>query len=508
MASENLKRIAKNSFMLYVQMFLSMLVSLYTSRVLLTELGVEDFGIYNVVGGIVAMFIILSGSMTSSSTRYLTFALGKGDLKNFQKIFSTSLLVHLLIAVVIVIIAEPTGIWFMENKMQIADNRMDAATVIFHCSVIITAINIIGVPFSGVIIAHEKISVFTYFSLIDLALKLGLIIFLKTYPGDKLIFYGVLLLAIQVLIQILIITYCYSTFREIKSKLFWDRDLFKEMSSFAGWSLFGDSAFILQNQGINLLINVFFGTTVNAARGVAMQMQGLVIRFISSFQTAINPQITKSYASENFNFMHKLIYASSKFSFYLFLVLSVPILIETEMILSIWLKVVPDYTVGFVRVILLITLINAFANPLIYAVKATGFIRKYEIVVGLISLTIVPISYFLLSKNYPVITVFIVHFIVEVIGQIFRLIIVSPLIKMPIIIYIKEVVINCLLIFAISIVLPILLLLFFEDSFVRLLLVVLSSFLSVLMSSYFFGMNDNERLYLKNIIHSRLGVKN
>src|SRR5690606_33361898 len=222
-----------------------------------------------------------------------------------------------------------------------------------------------------------------------------------------------------------------------KSKLFWDRGLFKEMSSFAGWSLFGDSAFILQNQGINLLINVFFGTTVNAARGVAMQMQGLVIRFISSFQTAINPQITKSYASENFQFMHKLIFASSKFSFYLFLVLSVPILIETEMILSIWLKVVPDYTVGFVSIILLITLINAFANPLIYAVKATGFIRKYEIVVGVISLTIVPISYFLVANNYPVISVFIVHFIVEIVGQIFRLIIVSPLIKMSMVIYMK-----------------------------------------------------------------------
>src|SRR5690606_10846794 len=486
MASENLKRIAKNSFMLYVQMFLSMLVSLYTSRVLLTELGVEDFGIYNVVGGIVAMFVILSGSMTSSSTRYLTFALGKGDLNYFQRIFSTSLLVHILIAVVIVIIAEPTGIWFMENKMQIADNRMDAANVIFHCSVVITAINIIGVPFSGVIIAHEKISVFTYFSLIDLALKLGLIIFLKTYSGDKLIFYGVLLLAIQILIQILIIIYCYSTFREIKSKLFWDRGLFKEMSSFAGWSLFGDSAFILHNQGINLLIIVF----------------------ISSFQTAINPQITKSYASENFHFMHKLIYASSKFSFYLFLILSLPILIETEMILSIWLKVVPDYTVGFVRIILLITLINAFANPLVFAVKATGVIRKYEIVVGVISLTIVPISYFLLANNFPVITVFIVHFIVEIVGQIFRLIIVSPLIKMSKLTYVKEVVINCLLIFAIAVLVPIILLLFMDDSFIRLLLVVLSSIFGVLISSYFLGMNDTERLYLKNVIQSRLGVSN
>src|SRR5699024_3181701 len=302
------KRIAKNTMILYVQMLLGMLVGLYTSRVILNVLGVEDFGIYNVVGGVVVMFSVLNNSMSSSTSRYLTFELGKGNLEQLKKVFGSSLFIHLGMGLLVVLIAEVVGLWFLQNKMQIPINRMDATVWVFHTTVFSLFLTIICVPYRATLIAHERFLIIALISISELIFRLGAVFLLLVLTYDKLILYAILTCVIQVLLSLGYIFYCRRYFNEAKGKPKISRGLSKEMFSFAGWSLFGDSAVMLMTQGVNVLLNLFFGAAVNAARGVAVQVQGMVGRFISSFQTAVNPQLTKSYAEGDLDYMHRLIF--------------------------------------------------------------------------------------------------------------------------------------------------------------------------------------------------------
>ena len=315
--SDNNKRIAKNTLLLYFRMLLMMAVSLFTSRVVLNTLGVEDFGIYSVVGGVVGMFVFINNSMSSATQRYITFALGKGDKNRLQTVFSTTLQIHSLIAVIIVLLGETVGLWFLYNKMQIPADRMDAALWVMQCSIVSMVVMIVSVPYNADVIAHEKMSAFAYISILEVVLKLAIVYLLLVFSYDKLILYAILILMIQILIRFCYSIYCNKHFEETKYKHVWDKKLFKEMTGFAGWSLFGNMAGVLFGQGLNMLLNVFFGPVVNAARAVAVQVQGAIQQFVANFQTALNPQITKTYAAGELNEMHRLMFRSARFSFYL-----------------------------------------------------------------------------------------------------------------------------------------------------------------------------------------------
>ncbi len=496
-SAQNNKRIAKNTLLLYVRMLFMMAISLYTSRVVLNTLGVEDYGIYNVVGGVVAMFGFINGSMSSATQRYITFALGKGNFENLQKVFSTTLQIHVLIAALIVILGETIGLWFMYEKMQIPADRMDAAFWVLQCSIISTVVMIVSVPYNADIIAHEKMSAFAYISILEAILKLVIVYILLIGSFDKLILYAVLLLAIQILIRFCYSIYCNKHFKETKYKHVWDKHLFKEMTGFAGWSMFGNLSAVLFGQGLNMLLNVFFGPVVNAARAVAVQVQNAIQQFVSNFQMALNPQITKTYAKGEMNEMHKLMFRSARFSFYLLFFLSLPVLFETNFILTIWLKTVPENTVIFLRIMICTSLIYALANPLIIANQATGKVKRYQAICGTILLMILPISYVCLKLGYPAYSVFIVHFVMEFIAQLARMIILRSLIGIQITDYIKNIYIKVLSVTVLSIVVPLIIYLNMTDSILRFFIVCIVCILSVVTIAYTVGLSSNERNFVK-----------
>lgn len=492
--SDNNKRIAKNTLLLYFRMLFMMAVSLFTSRVILNTLGVEDYGIYNVVGGIVGMFAFINGSMSSATQRYITFALGKGDKNRLQTVFSTTLQIHTLIAGIIVFLGETIGLWFLYNKMQIPADRMDAAFWVLQASIVSAIIMIISVPYNADIVAHEKMSAFAYISILEVVLKLIIVYMLVVFSYDKLILYAFLLLAVQIFIRFCYSIYCNKHFEETRYKHVWDKALFKEMTGFAGWSMFGNLAGVLFGQGLNMLLNIFFGPVVNAARGIAVQVQNTVQQFVCNFQMALNPQITKTYAKGDLENMHKLMFRSAKFSFFLLFFLSLPILFETNYILKIWLKIVPENTVCFLRIMICTSLIYTLSNPLMIANQATGNVRQYQAVCGTIQLLILPISYVFLRFGYPAYTVFIVHFTIESFTQIVRMFMLRPMIKIRLVDYISYIYKPVSLVVLGSIILPFFLFVYIDgNGIIKFLLIVLTCFCSVAFSSYTLGLSTDER---------------
>lgn len=496
--SANNKRIAKNTLLLYFRMLFMMAVSLFTSRVILNTLGVEDYGIYNVVGGIVAMFGFINGSMSSATQRYITFALGKGDEKRLHTVFSTTLQIHTLIAAIIVILGETIGLWFLYNKMQIPIDRMDAAFWVLQCSIISTVIMIVSVPYNAAIIAHEKMSAFAYISVLEVVLKLAIVYMLVVFSIDKLILYAFLILTIQVLIRFCYSIYCHKHFKETKYIHVWDKALFKEMTGFAGWSIFGNLSAVIFTQGLNMLLNVFFGPVVNAARAVAVQVQNAIQQFVGNFQMALNPQITKTYAKGEMEEMHKLMYRSARFSFYLLFFLSLPVLFETDFILTVWLKTVPEHTVTFLRIMICTSLIYTCANPMIIANQATGKVKKYQAVCGTTLIMILPISWVLLELGFPAYSVFIVHFAMEGVCQLARMLMLRPLIGIELRDYFYNIYLRVAIVVIAAVVCPWLVYVYMPEGLIRFLAVGMVSVLSVSSSAYLLGLSANERVFIKS----------
>lgn len=334
-SSQNNKRIAKNTMLLYGRMFLMMLIGLYTSRVVLNALGVEDYGIYNVVGGLVTMFSMLSGSLSAAISRFITYELGKENQDKLSRIFSASVTIQLLLSLIIVILAELIGVWFLNEKMSIPSDRMVAANAVLQISIITFVINLISVPYNAVIIAHERMSAFAYISILEAIGKLVIASLIVASPLDKLIFYAILMCALSVLIRMIYGFYCKRHFNECSYHFRWDKGLLGQMFKFAGWNFFGAGSALLMTQGVNMLMNMFFGVTINAARGVANQVDSTVQQFVNNFTTAINPQITKSYASEDLPYMHKLVCIGSKYSFFLTWFFALPLLLEADIVLNV-----------------------------------------------------------------------------------------------------------------------------------------------------------------------------
>jgi len=496
MTSDRTGRIAKNTLLLYVRMLLAMVIGFYTSRIILTELGVSDFGIYEVVGGLVGMFGVLNISMANTTSRFITVAIGKNDLADLRQVFSTALTIHLLLGILFVLLAEPVGLWFLKQKMQIEPERIGAAIWVFHCTVAASFFSIVNVPYSAMIISYERINIYAYFSLIDLFLRLGAVLLLPYYAIDKLKLYAVLLLAVQISMQLIYWQYCFRNFQESHGGPTWKKARFKTMSSFAGWSLFGDSSVLMFSQGINILLNIFFGSTVNAARGLAMQAQSVVSRFIGSFQTAINPQLVKSYAKGDYTYMHKLLYASSKFSFFLFLLLAIPVFFEAHQLLFLWLKIVPEYTVTFLRIILFISLLDCLANPLIISVKATGKIKKYQTILGSLLLSVVPISYLFLKLGFPPESVFFVHFCVALTGQWVRVVLARSLIGLSLGDYASKIVLRCVVGLLLVSVIPGMIYFAFDESLGRLFAISVTTVLCILVVVYFFVSGRDEKKWI------------
>ena len=493
--SANNKRIAKNTLLLYVRMLFMMAISLFTSRVILATLGVEDYGIQNVVGGIVAMFGFLNGSMSSATQRYITFALGKGDKDRLQTVFCTALQIHALIAVIIVLLGETVGLWFLYNKMQLPADRMNAAFWVLQCSIVSTVVMIVSVPYNACIIAHEKMSAFAYISVLEAVLKLVIVYLLLVFPFDKLIVLAVLTLIVQLFIRFCYSIYCHRHFEETKYRHVWNKTLFKEMNGFAVWSLWGNLSVVLYTQGLNMILNVFFGPVVNAARAIAVQVQGAVQQFVGNFQMALNPQITKNYASGNLEQMHSLMFRSARFSFLLLFFLSLPVLLETEFILTLWLKTVPDNAVIFTQIMICISLIYTTANPCVIANQATGKVKVYQMVVGGILLTILPISYIVLKLGAPAYSVFIVHFCVESVAQFTRMYMLRKLINLPVRQYLHNIYFPIVATVVVAIILPIIIHMQLADGWMRFIAVGFVSVLSVGASAFFIGFTKNERLF-------------
>lgn len=375
----NNKRIAKNTLLLYVRMFIMMAVGLFTSRIILDALGVSDYGIYNVIGGLVTMFSVLTGAMSVATSRFLTFALGSGDNQLLRRTFVTAVNIHLIIAAAIVVIAEVGGIWMLNSHLNIPADRMDAANVVLQFSIATFVINLINVPYTSSIISHERMGIYAYFSLFDVFVKLGIVYVLYLTSSDRLVVYALLLCLANLATQIINWIYCKRKFAECRYSLSIDKQLLKKMFGFIGWAFWGNAAVVLKDQGMTILLNIFCGTIVNAAQGVANQVNATVNRFVSNFMTAVNPQITKLYASGDYDAMNRLIVRSTKLSAFLLLILIVPIIVNIDDLLALWLVEVPKHTGSFVTLILLYSFVNCFTGGLITGILANGKIKTYEI---------------------------------------------------------------------------------------------------------------------------------
>lgn len=426
------KTIAKNTLFLYFRMFLVMGVTLYMSRIVLKQLGVSDYGVYSLVGGIVALFGFLNSSMSSATQRYLAFDLGKNDEERLQKTFSVTLTIHMAIAVLILIIAETLGLWYVNNKVLLPPGRLFAANVTYQFSVLTALIGIIQVPYDCLIIAYEKMNVYAYISIVEVGLKLGVVFLLILYDGDKLIAYAVLIFLVSLIIRIAYQIYCRRNYKASKYSFEYDKVYFKELIGYSGWNLFGGLASVSRGQGINIVLNLFFGTVVNAAYGLTLQVQSAVNQFVTNFQKAVNPQIIKTYSEGNIERMHKLIIQSSKFSFLLTFILAAPILFNTEFILNLWLKKPPIYTTVFVQLSLIGILIDCISGPLMVAVQATGKIKYYQIVVGSLIILTLPLATIWLYLGGKPEVVFYSIIVINLLSFLFRLFFLKRLLSLKI----------------------------------------------------------------------------
>jgi len=507
MASDNSK-IAKNTLMLYIRMIFMMGVTLYTSRAILNILGVEDYGIYNVVGGIVTMFGFLNGAMSTCTQRYITFALGSGDPIELKKVFSTCVLTHILIAIIVFILAETIGIWLLYTQMQIPVERQTAAFWVFQCAMMSTVVMILSVPYNADIVAHEQMSAFAYISIIEVVLKLGIVYILLLTPFDYLIAYAVLLLLVQCLIRYLYDRYCKKHFEEANFFFQFDKKLFIEMLSFSGWSLWGNLAAVLSSQGVNIILNMFFGPLVNAAQGISVQAKTAVIQFSINFQMAINPQITKNYARGETDEMFNLMFRSSKFTFYLLLILSTPIVMETFPILKLWLTIVPEWTTSFLQLSILIVIIDAIANPLMTAAAATGKVMIYQSVIGGILLLTLPISYVFLKLGGSPLSVFVTQLAISLFAFIVRLKIINSMLGFPVMKYLREVLYHITLVGILSFIPPYFTKSMLDTSAYSVFIVLSISVISPIIIAYCVGISSDERKFINGKIQKLLRIIN
>lgn len=501
----------KNTLMLYIRMFFIMSVSLFTSRVILKTLGVEDFGTYNVVGGFVTMFSAFSGMFTGAISRYLTYELGRNsdDSGNrLNKIFSTSVTIQLFLAFACAIIVEVAGIWFINNKLVIPADRLVAANWVLHCSVLTFIINLISVPYNAAIIAHERMSAFAYISVFEVTMKLLIVYALYISPVDKLITYSVLLALLAFVVRLIYGTYCSRHFEECHYKLIFDSQLIKSMSGFAGWNFLGSGTYMLNTQGLNMLINMFFGVTLNAARGIANQVDGAIMQFVNNFLTAVKPQITKNIAAGNMDYVVSLVCKGAKFGYFLMLLFVIPIFLESEQILHYWLGIVPQYTVVFVRLAMIASMVDLLGTTITTAVIATGKVKMYYIIIGTTGLLVLPMTYVAFRLGLSPVSAYISFITVYVFLLYLKLLRIKRLVDFPIKQYVNKVVLKIFPVTIMASLIPATVYFLMPQSLFRLIVLAIVSIISTFTFIYFIGMNGNERKFVSSIIKEKVHKNN
>lgn len=498
----NNKRIAKNTMLLYVRMLFLMVVSFFTSRVVLQTLGIEDFGINNVIAGFLSMFGIITSSMSGAISRFITVELGRGNAEKLKLVFSTSITVQFIMGVLIVILIETIGIWFLNNKMNIPLGREDAAIWCLHCATFSTFVSLMDIPFNSTIVAHEKMSTFAYMAILDALLKLAICYVLWITSFDKLKTYVVLIAIVSAFITSIYWVYCNLKFNECSFRFKFDKQLFKEIWGFAGWNLFGQTAWIFNTQGVNMLMNIFFGVAVNAARGVAVQVNGIIHNFVSNFMMALNPQITKSYASGDKNMSFKLACRGARFSFYIMFLLALPILLESSQILELWLGNPPKHADVFVVWTILSSFTTVLGNTLVTLQMAHGNIKKYQLWITVFGCIPFPLTWLLFEFGFSEMVSYYVYFSVYWFLIFVRFYLVNEMTGISAREYLGNVILKCHIVGLLSVILPLIIRIVMEASLVRLFSVFIVSVLSVIITIYTIGLEVVERDMLKDKLMS------
>ena len=476
-------------------------IAFFTSRILLRELGVNDFGLYAVVGGVVAMFRSLRGIFASSIQRFLNFEMGKGNKDKLKKIFSTGVNIHILLCIAFFILAESLGLWFLNNRLTIDPDRLYAANWVFHFSVLASIVTILTIPYDAVIIANERMKAYAYISIFNATLRLGIIFIISAFGGDKLIFYAFLILLVSLITRAISVIYCIRRFEESKYSFLWDKSVFREIGGFAGWNFLGTTAFTFANEGVNMLLNIFGGTTVNAGRAIAYQVQSIAIQFTSNILMAVNPHLIKLYSQNKKEPFKNLLFFISKTTFFIILILCLPLILFADMILTLWLVNVPQYAVVFVKLILIYLMIRIFHSPIDTLFKATGKIKYYQIIDGVTIALNLPISYVLLKVGFDYKSVFIVMIFVEIVSLSSILYLAQKMGELNIFKYLSKVILPCFLVSMTSGVLSYFLRSSLQnDQLIVQMVYILGVVLIIVLSIWLFGFKKNEKKRLFGIV--------
>lgn len=499
--SANNKRIAKNTLLLYFRMLFMMAVSLFTSRVVLDKLGITDYGIYNVVGGVVAMLGFLNGAMSNAVHRFLQIEMGRGDQESVNHIFNVSIVVHCVIALIVLVVMEFAGVWYLNTYINIPIERMDAAKWVLQCSIFTTVFSIVQTPYNAIIVSKEQMGVYAYISILEVSLKLGVVYMLGLGTFDRLKLYSVLMMLCTIGILTVYCVYCKKKYVEARFRFVKDFTAFKKMASFAGWNMVGEIAWAFTGQGVNIILNLFFGPIVNAARGVADQVNGAVSRFVSNFQTAITPQLIKTYAQDELDEMKHLLYRGIRFSYYLLLVLSLPLILNMEFLLHLWLKEVPPYTTGFCQLVLICSLVSSASNLLAQVARAYGKIRKYQLLVSAFLFLNFPLSYFVLWLGASPLSTMIVNICIQALLLFVRLYLTKSMISFSVLDFVRKVLFPIFKVTVLSGVIPCMCMLSgYEGLLGGVIVVTIISLASTIACVSVFGMSSNERAYVKSAI--------
>ncbi|WP_323668402.1 oligosaccharide flippase family protein [Aliarcobacter butzleri] len=501
---QNYKRIAKNTIFLYFRMIIIMAVSFYTIRVVLDTLGITDFGLYELVASFVAIMVFLNGTLTSGTQRFLTFEIGKNNLVKLKQTFSIAILIHISLALFILIVGETIGLWFLYEKMNIPADRFDAAFWAYQFAIFSTMITIMQVPYNALIIAHERMHIFAYISILEAGLKLLIVYLLLLSSYDKLISYAILIFLVSISIAFIYRTYVIKNYQESYFEFSFDKDIVKSMVHFSGWNIFGTLGSLLSTQGINIILNIFFGPIAVAARAISMQVSGGLSQFVNGFQQAVTPQITKLYASNQIEEMNKLLYQNSKYAFLLLWLIAFPVIMQTEYILNLWLVEVPKNTVIFCQIIIAHSLIMSLNRPYVMAIHATGNMKQTNVTAGTLLILVLPISYLLLDNGFSIITPLIIYMIATLLCFIIELYYLKKWINVSVISLFKNTLFPVSIISIISIIPVYLIINLYENSFIKFLFVTFFSMFIVFALSYLIALDKEEKAKLKTMIKNKI----
>lgn len=502
--SQKNRKIAKNTILLYMRTLFTMLVSLYTSRIILNVLGIDNYGIYNVIGGTISMFSIFSGSLSGAISRFITYGLGEGDIEKLKKIFSTSVSIQIGLAVFIFILTEIGGLWMLNSKLNIPADRMYAAHWVLQFSIFTFVTGLISTPYNACIIAHEHMKIFAYMGIFEVVMKLLFVVGLYFSPFDKLIVYSFLLFLIALILRMIYGIYCKRKFEECTYQFIIDKKLLKEMTGYACWGFFGNASYMFNTQGVNIIINLFFGVTLNAARGIVAQVEAAVMQFVNNFTTAISPQITKSYASGNREYMFTLICRGTKFSFFLLLIFLIPIEFEAETLLKLWLGNVPEHAPLFLQLSLIGAAMVLLGNSSYTAIMATGTIRNYQLVVTLVGCMFFPLTWVAYKLGLPAMTTYIIYIVIYGILNGIRLLFMRKLLGFRIRTFIRDVLCPILIVTISAVIVPGIISISTSPSVFRFILLTGISIISTAACIYTGGLTHNERKTISMKLKNRI----